>query len=148
MRITNAPIAYGAKDRGWQVHRGSVSCEETRDGFVITAFLTRRTASLNRENTIMAIAHIEEYLKLVPAVKKTPQQALWLSYDQEADSLYVNFKKPSHATDSELTDEDVIVRYEGDQVIGFTVLHASHRLASEAGKPALVREKPAKKYGR
>ena len=52
---------------------------------------------------------------------------LWLSYDQEADTLYVNFKKPSHATDSELTDEDVIVRYEGDAVIGLTILHASQR---------------------
>ncbi|HEX6384618.1 MAG TPA: DUF2283 domain-containing protein, partial [Anaerolineae bacterium] len=40
---------------------------------------------------------------------------------------YVNFKKPSIATDSELTDEDVIIRYEGDEVIGFTILHASRR---------------------
>ena len=72
----------------------------------------------------MAIAHIEEYLKLVPAVKKTPQQALWLSYDQEADSLYVNFKKPSHATDSELTDNDIIVRYDGKEIVGITILNA------------------------
>jgi hypothetical protein len=28
------------------------------------------------------------------------------------------FKKPSHATDSELTDDDVIVRYEGHDVVG------------------------------
>lgn len=96
----------------------------------------------------MAVANIEEYLKLVPAVKKSPQQALWLSYDQEADSLYVNFKKPSHATDSELTDEDVIVRYEGDEVIGFTVLHASKRSVSKGGTPTLIREKPTKKYGK
>ncbi|MBK8276364.1 MAG: hypothetical protein CCU26_13890 [Nitrospira sp. UW-LDO-01] len=48
-----------------------------------------------------------------------------MTYDAEADTLYVNYKKPSHATDSEMTDEDVIIRYEGDEVIGFTVLHAS-----------------------
>jgi uncharacterized protein YuzE len=96
----------------------------------------------------MAIAHIEEYLKLVPAVKKPPQQALWLSYDKGADSLYANFKKPSHATDSELTDEDVIVRYEDDEVIGFTVLHASRRSPSRTGAPTMVREKPSKKYGK
>ncbi|MFU8807460.1 MAG: DUF2283 domain-containing protein, partial [Bradymonadaceae bacterium] len=25
------------------------------------------------------------------------------------------------------TDDDVIVRYEGDEVVGFTILHASRR---------------------
>jgi uncharacterized protein YuzE len=52
---------------------------------------------------------------------------MWVSHDEEADTLYINFKKPSHATDSELTDEDVIIRYEGNDVIGLTVLHASKR---------------------
>jgi uncharacterized protein YuzE len=93
----------------------------------------------------MAIANIKEYLKLVPAVKNSPQHALWLSYDPEADTLYVSFKKPSHATDSELTDEDVIVRYEGDEVIGFTVLHASERASAKTAGPTMVREKPAKR---
>jgi uncharacterized protein YuzE len=50
-----------------------------------------------------------------------------MSYDAEADVLYVNFKKPSEATDSELTDDDVIIRYEGEEVIGCTILHASQR---------------------
>ncbi|HEY4597119.1 MAG TPA: DUF2283 domain-containing protein [Thermoanaerobaculia bacterium] len=50
-----------------------------------------------------------------------------MSYDREADVVYVNFKKPSHATDSELTDDDVILRYEGDDLIGLTILHASQR---------------------
>ena len=65
-------------------------------------------------------------------MNQAPQHAVWLTYDAEADTLYVNFKKPSHATDSELTDDDVIVRYEGDQVIGFTVLHASKRVKKTA----------------
>ena len=75
----------------------------------------------------MAVADIRKYLELVPAVKRSPEGSLWLSYDSEADTLYVNFKKPSRATDSELTDNDVIVRYEGDKVIGLTILHASKR---------------------
>ncbi len=75
----------------------------------------------------MDVADIGKFLELIPAVKESPQRRLWLSYDQEADTLYVNFKKPSHATDSDITDEDVIVRYEGDTVIGFTILHASQR---------------------
>ncbi|MEK7869900.1 MAG: DUF2283 domain-containing protein [Nitrospirota bacterium] len=46
--------------------------------------------------------------------------------------MYVNYKKPSHATDSEMTDDDVIIRYEGEEVIGFTVLHASKRVKKTA----------------
>ncbi len=75
----------------------------------------------------MALAEFETFLKLLPAVKESPQSTMWVSYDTDADTLYVNFKKPSYATDSELTDDDVIVRYEGEQVIGYTILHASNR---------------------
>ncbi|MBI4287174.1 MAG: DUF2283 domain-containing protein [Chloroflexi bacterium] len=56
---------------------------------------------------------------------------MWSTYDQEADVLYLNFKKPSHADDSELTDDDTIVRYEKGDVIGITVLHASKRKAAK-----------------
>lgn len=49
------------------------------------------------------------------------------AYDAEADVLYINFKKPSQATDSELTEYDIIVRYENEEVVGLTVLHASKR---------------------
>lgn len=75
----------------------------------------------------MASAEIAEFLKIVPAVQRAPHRYLWSSYDPEADVLYINFKKPSHATDSELTPDDVIVRYEGTEVVGLTVLHASRR---------------------
>ena len=75
----------------------------------------------------MAVAEYQTYLKLLATVKLSPQRTMWLSYDTEADTLYINFKKPSYATDSELTDDDVIVRYEGDQVVGYTILHASQR---------------------
>lgn len=80
----------------------------------------------------MAIVDIQEYLKLLPAVNRSPQHAVWLTDDAEADRLYVNYKKPSHATDSEMTDDDIIVRYEGETVIGFTVLHASKRMKATA----------------
>ena len=75
----------------------------------------------------MALADVHEYLKLLPVVKQTPQGSLWSSYEAETDVLYINFKKSSHATDSELTGDDVIIRYEGDEIIGFTILHASQR---------------------
>lgn len=52
------------------------------------------------------------------------------SYDEKADVLYLNFKKPSHADDSELTDDDIIIRYEGNEIVGITILHASERKQS------------------
>ena len=75
----------------------------------------------------MAAPELSAFLPLIQAVRETPQGCLWSSYDAEADVLYVNFKGPAVATDSELTDEDVIVRYEGEDVIGLTILHASTR---------------------
>ena len=79
------------------------------------------------EESIMAQVAINQYLKLIPAVRHAPQKYLWSSFDVEADVLYINFKKPSHATDSELTDDDVIIRYEGDAIVGLTILNASKR---------------------
>ena len=75
----------------------------------------------------MAPVTIDRYVHLIPAVKHSPKHYLWSSYDAEADVLYVNFKKPSHADDSELTDDDVIIRYEQGEVIGLTILNASQR---------------------
>ncbi|BAC88327.1 DUF2283 domain-containing protein [Gloeobacter violaceus] len=75
----------------------------------------------------MATTNIDDYLNVLPLEKLAGKQDFWSFYDSEADTLYFNFKKPSVATDSELTDDDVIIRYEGDQVVGFTVLHASKR---------------------
>lgn len=80
----------------------------------------------------MALTDIQDFLRLVPTVASSPEGAVWLSYDAEADCLYINFRKPSYATDSEMTDEDVIVRYHDDEVIGLTVLHASKRARQAA----------------
>ncbi len=75
----------------------------------------------------MAAVDLADYLSLASVVRRTPHGFLWSTYDAGADTLYVNFKRPSHATDSELTDDDVIVRYEGDEIVGLTILHASKR---------------------
>ena len=75
----------------------------------------------------MVSSEINNYLKLAPAVVAAPNGYLWSSYDAAADVLYVNFKKPSVATDSELTDDDVIIRYQDGEIIGLTILHVSTR---------------------
>jgi len=76
----------------------------------------------------MAAVDLNHILSFVPQVLELNQKNIWLSYDEEADVLYVNFKKPSHADDSELLDNDVVVRYENDEVIGMTIMNASKRV--------------------
>lgn len=72
--------------------------------------------------------NLAAYLSLMPAVRATPQGRLWLTHDTEGDVLYIHFGEPGRrATDSELTDEDIVVRYEGAEIIGFTILHVSRR---------------------
>jgi uncharacterized protein YuzE len=71
--------------------------------------------------------NVKEILNLTPQLLSIPFKRVWYSYDEEADILYLNFKKPSHADDTELTDDDIIIRYEKGEVVGITVLHASKR---------------------
>ena len=52
-------------------------------------------------------------------------KTVWTNYDKEADTLYMHFKKPNHADHSEMTEDDIIIRYEKDEIIGLTVLNAS-----------------------
>jgi uncharacterized protein YuzE len=76
----------------------------------------------------MALAEMSDYTSLLPLLKKVPERQLWCSYDQEADMLYVTFQRPPNVTESELTDDDVVVRYSGEQVVGYDILHAGNRL--------------------
>jgi uncharacterized protein YuzE len=75
----------------------------------------------------MGTIEVKKVLDLVPVLLEVPYSRIWTSYDKEADVLYLNFKKPSHADDSELTDDDLIIRYEKGEIIGITVLNASRR---------------------
>jgi uncharacterized protein YuzE len=75
----------------------------------------------------MTFMNIEAYLKFLPTIDQIPQKNVWIHYDDEADVLYVNFERPSEANDSEITDDDVIIRYRDDEVIGMTILHARQR---------------------
>jgi uncharacterized protein YuzE len=75
----------------------------------------------------MEAIEVKKIMTLVPDLLEVPYPRMWSVYDKEADVLYINFKKPSHADDTELTDDDVIIRYEKGEVIGFTILNASRK---------------------
>mgnify|MGYP001572805803 CR=1 FL=1 len=47
-----------------------------------------------------------------------------VTYDKEADVLYISFEKPQNADDS-LMDGDVIIHKRGNKVVGLTIINAS-----------------------
>lgn len=77
----------------------------------------------------MAAAEIDkivgEVCKLASHIIKLPETKMWIDYDKEADVLYISFKKPQRATDSEMLDNGVLIRYRGDDLVGITILEAS-----------------------
>ena len=73
----------------------------------------------------MEQATIKEALKVIPGFFRMKLPHACFDYDKEADVLYVSFEKPQQATDSELMDDDILVRRRDDKIVGFTVLHAS-----------------------
>jgi hypothetical protein len=47
-------------------------------------------------------------ISATPYLLKFPQKRMWIDYDKEADVLYINFKRPQKATDSEMTKEGIL----------------------------------------
>ncbi|HEY9699667.1 MAG TPA: DUF2283 domain-containing protein [Trichocoleus sp.] len=91
----------------------------------------------------MTPIELQDYLKLASVVKILPRAPFWLSYDAEADVVYINFQNPpTQADDSELTDDNVLVRYdESGNIIGLTILNASCRVSlSSADSEELPQE--------
>lgn len=74
----------------------------------------------------MGTTEIKEIQQALPYFLK--HETVWSSYDKEADVLYLHFKKPSHASDSEMTEDEIIVRYDNKEIVGLTVLNASQRI--------------------
>ncbi len=78
------------------------------------------------------MAQAISYVKLAEALSHVVMSSglplLRISYDSAGDVLYVHFKEePVAADDSELTEDDIVVRYRGDEIVGITILHASKR---------------------
>lgn len=61
-----------------------------------------------------------------------------ISYDKEADVLYVSIGKPKQAI-CETLDDGVVVRYDkkSDKIIGFTVIDFEKRFSAK-GKPISI----------
>ncbi|MFO7634588.1 MAG: DUF2283 domain-containing protein [Caldilinea sp.] len=62
-----------------------------------------------------------------PSLLGLAQHRFWVDYDQEADVLYINFRRPQQATNSVLTEDGVLLRYRAEELVGITLLDASTR---------------------
>ena len=79
----------------------------------------------------MATAEIDRTLKviteMIPHFVKLPETKMWIDYDKEAEVLYISFKRPQKATDSEMLENGVLLRYKEKELVGITILEASKR---------------------
>ena len=55
-------------------------------------------------------------------------EELDVDYDKEADVLYISFGPPKAASDSTVLNNDIILHYKGDRIIGITVPSFRKRL--------------------
>ena len=71
---------------------------------------------------------IAQVLDIGKQIAQLCEEDVWLSYDREADVLYVNFGNRQKATDTVVLDDiGVLLRYRGRKLVGVTVLEASKR---------------------
>ncbi len=70
---------------------------------------------------------VSEAIKAIAHIIKMPETKMWIDYDKEADVLYLSFKRPQRASDSEMLKDGILLRYKDDELVGITVLEASKR---------------------
>ncbi len=70
---------------------------------------------------------IKNCLSLATNIVKLPLEHMWIDYDREADVLYLSFRRPQRATKTIEADEDILIRKDGNKIVGLTILNASSR---------------------
>jgi uncharacterized protein YuzE len=70
----------------------------------------------------------ENILHAIPMLLQFPKQRFWVDYDEEADVLYISFRRPQKATNTIMTEDGLLLRYQEKQLVGITVLDASTRV--------------------
>ncbi len=70
---------------------------------------------------------VNNCLSMTTDLLKLSTQQVWIDYDREVDVLYMSFRKPQRATESVEIEEDVLIRKDGSDIVGITVMNASTR---------------------
>ena len=68
---------------------------------------------------------VKKIVDAVPVLLDFPTKRFHVDYDKEADILYISFERPQKATDTEVTDEGILLRYRENKLVGITILNAS-----------------------
>jgi uncharacterized protein YuzE len=76
--------------------------------------------------TFEVVEEEESNMAKIELVRLAPE-GIDIEYDEKGDVLYISFDPETAADDSELTQNDVLLRYKGDKIIGLTILHFSER---------------------
>jgi uncharacterized protein YuzE len=69
---------------------------------------------------------ISRCIAMASDMVKLPTHHMWLDYDEEADVLYMSFRRPQGATKT-IEMDDVLIRKDGREIVGLTILNASSR---------------------
>ncbi len=59
---------------------------------------------------------IHAVAQAVPFLVAFPSTHFGVDYDKEADVLYISFDRPQKATDTEMTDDGILLRYRKKQL--------------------------------
>jgi uncharacterized protein YuzE len=70
------------------------------------------------------MAETTAILESAASFLKLGAKKLWFDYDEEADVLYVSFRRPQKDTDSRM-EGGLIYHYRDEELVGVTILHAS-----------------------
>lgn len=70
---------------------------------------------------------IQTCLSLSSDITKLLVDHMWVDYDKEADVLYLSFRKPQRAKKTIERDDDILIRQDGNKIVGITILNASTR---------------------
>ena len=70
---------------------------------------------------------VDRCLAIATDVLKLPTKHVWLDYDNDADVLYISFRKPQRATKTIEVDDGILIRKHGRNIVGLTILNASTR---------------------
>lgn len=70
---------------------------------------------------------LNEVYETIPHLLKFPSKRFWVDYDKEGDVLYISLNRPQKATDSNMLDNGILLRYHYKKLVGITILDASKR---------------------
>ena len=70
------------------------------------------------------MAETAAILESAASFLKLGAKRLWFDYDEEADVLYVSFRRPQQASNSRM-EGDLIYHYHDKELVGVIILHAS-----------------------